>query len=113
MVVIGKDGEINARYRKLHLFDIALKEDTTPALRRADDSHPPIKKGGESDRILRGTAIEEPLDMGPGIGPVGLEICYDLRFPELHTVLVRKGAKTLIFPSAFTLKTGRDHWREL
>jgi hypothetical protein len=34
------------------------------------------------------------------------------RFPELHTILTRLGAKTLLIPSAFTLKTGKDHWCE-
>ncbi len=80
--------------------------------------------------MLKGRAIPEIIDFGPSIGPVGLEICYDIRwdfsparschasrliasmysFPELHTILVRKGAKTLLMPSAFTLKTGKDHW---
>lgn len=35
------------------------------------------------------------------------------RFPELHTILTRKGATILTFPSAFTLKTGKDHWATL
>jgi hypothetical protein len=34
-------------------------------------------------------------------------------FPELHTILTRKGATILTFPSAFTLKTGKDHWATL
>lgn len=41
-----------------------------------------------------------------------MEICYDLRFPEMHRLLVEKGAKVLLFPAAFTIPTGRDHWRE-
>lgn len=41
-----------------------------------------------------------------------MEICYDLRFPEMHRLLVEKGAKVLLFPAAFTVPTGRDHWCE-
>jgi predicted amidohydrolase len=62
--------------------------------------------------MLAGNKIEDPVNMDPGIGNVGLEICYDLRFPEMHGILVDRGAGTLVFPSAFTLKTGRDHWGE-
>ncbi|KAJ9101680.1 hypothetical protein QFC21_003018 [Naganishia friedmannii] len=51
--------------------------------------------------------------MTPALGPVGLEICYDLRFPEMHRLLVDKGAKVLFFPAAFTVPTGRDHWYTL
>jgi len=63
--------------------------------------------------MLAGSKIHPPIHTGiPGIGPVGLEICYDLRFPEMHQILVDMGAKILCFPSAFTLKTGKDHWGE-
>lgn len=34
------------------------------------------------------------------------------RFPELHIILRRKGADIIAVPSAFTLKTGKDHWCE-
>lgn len=47
------------------------------------------------------------------IGPVGLEICYDLRFPEMQKVLVERGAKVVVVAAAFTVVTGRDHWCEL
>lgn len=60
--------------------------------------------------MLAGNEIKDPVNMGEGIGNVGLEICYDLRFPEMHSILVDRGAGTLVFPSAFTLRTGRDHW---
>ena len=46
-------------------------------------------------------------------GRVGLSICYDLRFPELYREMVRRGARVLAVPSAFTERTGRDHWEVL
>jgi deaminated glutathione amidase len=39
--------------------------------------------------------------------PVGLTICYDLRFPALFEAL---DAEVFALPSAFTLATTRDHW---
>jgi predicted amidohydrolase len=46
-------------------------------------------------------------------GPLGLSICYDLRFPELFRALVRRGARVLAVPAAFTERTGRAHWELL
>ena len=45
--------------------------------------------------------------------PVGLSICYDLRFPELYRRLVDAGAQLLLVPAAFMMHTGRDHWEVL
>ena len=70
-----------------------------------------MTKTGESLRVLAGTKILDPVTVDDTMGPIGLEICYDLRFPERHGVLVMRGAKVLIFPAAFTVVTGRDHWR--
>jgi predicted amidohydrolase len=47
------------------------------------------------------------------LAPIGLSICYDLRFPELYRALVDRGAELITVPSAFTLTTGRDHWYPL
>jgi nitrilase len=46
-------------------------------------------------------------------GPLGLSICYDLRFPELYRRLVHAGARVLAVPSAFTERTGKAHWEVL
>ncbi|KAJ9122641.1 hypothetical protein QFC24_004069 [Naganishia onofrii] len=94
----------NTSTLQIHLFDIALSP-TSP-------SEPPTKTG-ESLRVLPGSRIVPPLQLTPTLGPVGMEICYDLRFPEMHRLLVEKGAKVLLFPAAFTVPTGRDHWYTL
>src|SRR5262249_7767387 len=44
---------------------------------------------------------------------VGMSICYDVRFPELYRELSARGAEVIAVPSAFTLKTTRDHWEAL
>src|SRR6202035_3338901 len=45
--------------------------------------------------------------------PLGMSICYDIRFPELYRALVTRGAEVISIPSAFTLATTRDHWEVL
>ncbi|KAJ6553525.1 carbon-nitrogen hydrolase [Mycena vulgaris] len=105
-VSIGPDGKIKSFYRKLHLFDIQLKDaaQASPGEKRP--------RTGEHRRIIPGSVIPTPVDMGD-IGRVGLEICYDIRFPELHIILRRKGADVITIPSAFTVPTGRAHWHTL
>jgi predicted amidohydrolase len=46
-------------------------------------------------------------------GPLGLSICYDLRFPDLYRALTDAGAQVLAIPAAFTVPTGRAHWHIL
>ncbi|MGE0709440.1 MAG: nitrilase-related carbon-nitrogen hydrolase [Planctomycetota bacterium] len=91
----GPDGQELARYRKLHLFDVDVPGG--PNERESDDVAP-----GEPD----GLRVFE----APGVGTVGLAVCYDLRFPELFRALVSRGATTIVLPSSFALGTGKDHW---
>ena len=46
-------------------------------------------------------------------GPLGLTICYDMRFPVLYRVLAHGGAKFIAVPAAFTVPTGKAHWHAL
>jgi deaminated glutathione amidase len=94
-VIINRSGEIAARYRKVHLFDVDLANG---------------ERHFESDRIQPGNEI-----VTAGIDGItfGLSICYDLRFPELYRLLALRGAQILLVPAAFTLHTGRDHWEVL
>lgn len=94
-LLFGPSGDLLARYRKLHLFDIDLPGG--PSFR--ESAH--IAPGAEV------VAVPTPL------GVIGLSICYDLRFPEMYRRLVDAGAELLTVPSAFTLQTGKDHWHTL
>jgi predicted amidohydrolase len=94
-VLLGPDGRTLAVYRKIHLFDVELP------------GAPPLQ---ESKAVLPGN---EPVVAQTAIGPLGLSICYDLRFPELYRTLTRRGARVLAVPSAFTERTGKDHWEVL
>jgi predicted amidohydrolase len=94
-ILIAPDGEIAARYDKIHMFDVDLA-------------------GGESYRESRSyrpgdVAIAADLPWGR----LGLTICYDLRFPALYRALAEAGASFLAIPSAFTRQTGEAHWHVL
>jgi predicted amidohydrolase len=54
----------------------------------------------------------EPGDQGEG-WPVGLTVCYDVRFPELYRILALEGAELVTVPAHFTTPTGKDHWHVL
>jgi len=93
--VIDAGGEIVARYDKLHLFDVDLE-------------------GGESYRESAVIAPGERAVVAPTPwGPMGLSICYDLRFPYLYRALAQAGALFLTVPAAFARTTGKAHWHVL
>ncbi len=107
-VHINPRGEVAAVYRKVHMFDVEIE-----------------------GRSYRESALEDPGDevvvskIDPRVGedapvgeeavgiPLGMSICYDLRFPELYRILAVAGARVMVVPAAFTLPTTRDHWEVL
>ena len=93
-VLIDREGRLVAAYRKIHLFDIDLDE---LRLRESEAVDP----GRE--------AVWADLPWGR----LGLTVCYDLRFPELYRQLAAARTEVLTVPSAFTAKTGPDHWHLL
>ncbi len=94
-LVIDREGEIVARYRKIHMFDVDIDG---IAYR-------------ESEELLAGSEI---VLADPGLElELGLTICYDLRFPELFRILALRGAGIITVPSAFTAVTGEPHWEPL
>lgn len=94
-VVVASTGEIVARYRKIHLFDVEVGDGQTYR---------------ESAAVTPG---DGPVAIDVGPLKLGLSVCYDLRFPELYRRLVDLGATALVVPAAFTLMTGKDHWHVL
>ena len=93
-VMFGPDGEQRAIYRKIYMFDVDVGD---VAYRESE-----VEQAGAE--IALGEA---------GGAMVGLTICYDLRFPELYRILALRGARVITVPSAFTERTGRDHWEVL
>ena len=56
---------------------------------------------------------EEPVLSEVEDWPVGLSVCYDVRFPELYRILALEGAELVTVPAHFTTPTGKDHWNIL
>jgi predicted amidohydrolase len=94
-LVFNPDGDIIARYSKIHMFDVVLDGVATYE---------------ESATVAPGNEIVT-FDLD-GFR-VGLAICYDLRFPELFRILALRGADLIVLPAAFTMTTGKDHWEIL
>jgi deaminated glutathione amidase len=93
--VIDPQGEILARYDKIHMFDVNLAKGESY---RESNTYRP----GES-------AIVVPLPFCA----LGLTICYDVRFPALYRALAEAGSNVLTVPAAFTQQTGEAHWHLL
>ncbi|MBE6497750.1 MAG: carbon-nitrogen hydrolase family protein [Methanobrevibacter sp.] len=93
--LFNKEGDIIAKHRKMHLFDIDVKDKIT------------FK---ESDVL---TAGDEFTTAETEFGKIGIGICYDIRFPELARIMVEDGALILFYPGAFNMTTGPAHWELL
>jgi deaminated glutathione amidase len=92
--LFNPQGEVKAKYRKIHLFHARLK-----------------------DRV-----IDERMIYSSGSKPITVEIegwvfgfgiCYDLRFPELFRYYATQGVDAILLPSNFTYETGKAHWETL
>merc|ERR1719487_1705841 len=101
-IVFNDQGTLVAKHRKVHLFDIDVKEDPAKGIKAI--------RFRESETLSPGqeiTVFETPWCS------VGLAICYDLRFSELALAMRQQGAKLLIYPGAFNMTTGPAHWELL
>lgn len=94
-VLVARDGQVTATYRKIHLFEAYL--DDGQVIRESD-----IYRAGDTPTL----AVIEGWRCG-------LSICYDLRFPELFRHYAEQGAHLFFMPSNFTQKTGQAHWETL
>ena len=87
-VLFDRTGELVAAYRKLHLFDALGQQES--ALVAPGDEVVVAKLAGLS---------------------VGLQICYDLRFPELTRTLTDRGADLIVMPAAWGAGLFKEeHW---
>jgi predicted amidohydrolase len=94
-IVYNHKGLAVARYDKIHLFDAQLSD--TEYYRESDTTEP-------GDQVV---VVDTP------VGKLGLSVCYDVRFPGMYTNMLNKGAEVIAIPSAFTAKTGENHWHVL
>jgi len=93
--LIQPDGQIRARYDKIHMFDVEVNDG---------------QKYRESYSFDRG---HQAVLVDMGGWRLGLTICYDLRFPHLYRKLAKAGADIITIPAAFTRVTGEAHWHPL
>ena len=93
--LVGPDGNIVARYDKIHMFDVNVS--ATEVYRESEGYRP-------GDKAV---LAETPF------GKIGMTVCYDLRFPALYRRLAQGGAQILTVPAAFNHITGAAHWEVL
>ncbi|WP_041527987.1 carbon-nitrogen hydrolase family protein [Paracoccus aminophilus] len=92
--LIAPDGQIAARYDKIHMFDVTISE--VESYRESAGFRP-----GSQAVVVNGPA------------PLGLSVCYDVRFAYLYRKLAQAGARILTVPAAFNDTTGAAHWEVL
>lgn len=93
--VFNRDGQMIAKYRKKHLFDIDI---------------PGKQKFKESDTLSPG---DEYVVFNTEYGKMGVCICFDIRFPDQARKMIDSGAKMIICPASFNSTTGPMHWELL
>ena len=84
-----------ATYDKIHLFDCDLP---------TGESH---KESEAVEAGTKATVVKTPWK------PLGMSICYDVRFPYLYRAMAQRGAEIIAVPAAFTVPTGKAHWEVL
>jgi deaminated glutathione amidase len=94
--IIDREGQVRARYDKIHLFDVDLP--TGESWRESN-----VYSAGQGVVLVNGTPV----------GKLGLTICYDLRFPMLFARIAEANADVISVPAAFTVPTGKAHWHVL
>lgn len=92
--LIAPDGAISARYDKIHMFDVTISDTESYA---------------ESKAYRPGAGAV----LATGPAPIGMSVCYDIRFPRLYRALAQAGAQILTVPAAFNDTTGAAHWHVL
>ncbi len=93
--MIDPSGAIQARYDKIHMFDVQLGNGET--YKESDVFEPGDK------------AVLAPTPWGL----LGMSVCYDLRFAYLYRDLAQAGASFLSVPAAFMRTSGKAHWHAL
>lgn len=97
-LAFAPDGTLVARYDKIHLFRATV-----------GDSHGSYDEAATFEPGTQTVVVHMPLADG-GVLPLGMMVCFDLRFPALAQRLRQAGAQLLTAPSAFTYLTGQANW---
>lgn len=93
IVALDPAGRLVAKYRKMHLYDAFGDR--------------------ESDWVLAGP-VQEPETFEVAGVRVGMQTCYDIRFPEVTRRLVDVGAQLVLVPAEWVRGPLKEqHWRTL
>ncbi|MEV6256051.1 carbon-nitrogen hydrolase family protein [Nocardia sp. NPDC051911] len=93
LVVLGPDGSLVTRYRKVHLYDAF---------------------GHLESDVVEPGAIEAPATFTVGDITFGMQTCFDLRFPEGVRRVAAAGAQVLLLPAQWIPGPGKvDQWTTL
>lgn len=92
-LIYNADGKQEARYDKIHLFDVTLHATREHYLESR------VIKPGEQLQVVK-----------TPFGKMGIAVCYDVRFPEMFRLMQKQGAEIFVLPAAFTDTTGAAHW---
>ncbi|MBI4388458.1 MAG: carbon-nitrogen hydrolase family protein [Candidatus Omnitrophica bacterium] len=92
---ISEHGQIIAKYRKKHLFDVKTPEKLSVS---------------ESKWMIPGKSLIIASLFGV---KWGFSICNELRFPQDFRELANRGAEVIFVPSNFLYETGKAHWHIL
>ena len=93
--VFSPSGDMIAKHRKVHLFDIDIEN---------------MIRFKESDFFSAGENITL---FDTELGKMGLAICFDVRFPEMFRQMAKAGAEIIFLPASFNMTTGPVHWELL
>lgn len=91
-LIYDPQGTLIGKHRKVHLFDVDIK-------------------GGirfkESETLSPGETLTV---VDTAYGPIGVAICFDIRFAEMMRAMAFAGARLIVIPAAFNMTTGPAHW---
>src|SRR5262249_26561928 len=91
-LLFAPNGDIVARFDKIHMFDVALPN-------------------GETYRESKNYQGRRPAVLAAlPLGGLGLTVCFDLPFPHLFRALAKAGADFLALPPAVPRPPGETHW---
>lgn len=94
-LIFDANGQQQARYDKIHLFDARLSTQEVYC------ESATIESGNDS------VVVDTP------IGKLGLCVCFDMRFPAIFLEMIQSKVEVIAIPAAFAVKTGQVHWEVL
>lgn len=100
----------NKVYNTCHIFDNGMEICTYDKTHLFEVNTPKGNHYSEKEVFEQGQSMQTFKYKG---NTFGIEICYDLRFPEVSRLLAMNESKILFCPAAFNQSVGKEHWISL